>query len=466
MHASHGDNFQIEIDMVLSLFRSDPSVNSYSFKSTLSNEERKYIHTKCRKYGLKSRSTGKEPNRILCIYKRNASNDAVQTVLNLTKESDHALSLFFHKYSDNADTLNRANVEFVNKEETPVFSYLQNMAVNHGFIPAPTPNEIRKASEALPINVIRQPLVDLLDKSQIVIITAETGSGKTTQVPQYILENAAEKQAHCRIICTQPRRLSTIAVSERVARERGERLGQIVGYQIKLESELSPQSALIYCTTGVLLRTLMAKTTDVKAISHIIMDEIHERDRFSDFLLVCLKECALNFPHLKIILMSATMDVKLFENYFPSAHVVNVAGRPFAIEEYFLEDILPSISYESHSMRRIRESRDKEPNEDLPQTKPIPQDFEYNEEMEEVIHRCTTTTIDDFSQLMQLILSENVSVNYIESKNGYTPLIAACSQGKVDIVQQLIYMGKEDECLLYNKGKYCIRELLRKWLFH
>ena len=94
------------------------------------------------------------------------------------------------------------------------------------------------------------------------------------------MEDHTASKTPCRMICTQPRRLSAISVSERVASERGERVGQTVGYQVRLDSKLSPKTLLQFCTNGVLLRLLMVGHKCLANITHIIVDEIHERDRF------------------------------------------------------------------------------------------------------------------------------------------------------------------------------------------
>lgn len=106
------------------------------------------------------------------------------------------------------------------------------------------------------------------------------------------MEEATSKGKECRILCAQPRRISAISVAERVAHERNESVGTTVGYQIRLESRLSPNSNLIYCTNGVILRCLMSGTPKdlFCSITHIIIDEVHERDKFTDFLLISIKQ--------------------------------------------------------------------------------------------------------------------------------------------------------------------------------
>ena len=113
-------------------------------------------------------------------------------------------------------------------------------------------------------------------------------------------------------MCTEPRRLAAVSVAERVAFERDEKVGQTVGFQIRLESRVSPKTLLSFCTNGVLLRTLMGGDATLGTLSHVIIDEVHERDRFSDFLLTVIRDALSKFKDLKLILMSATVDVDLF----------------------------------------------------------------------------------------------------------------------------------------------------------
>uniref|UniRef100_A0A665WD97 RNA helicase n=1 Tax=Echeneis naucrates TaxID=173247 RepID=A0A665WD97_ECHNA len=170
--------------------------------------------------------------------------------------------------------------------------------------------------------------------------------GKTTQIPQFILDASLSGPANqvANIICTQPRRISAISVAQRVAQERAERLGNSVGYQIRLESVRSSATRLLYCTTGVLLRRLEGEA-DLKGVTHVIVDEVHERTEESDFLLLVLKDLIVQRPDLKIILMSATLNANLFSEYFYNCPSIHIPGRTFPVDQFFLEDAIAKTGY-------------------------------------------------------------------------------------------------------------------------
>ncbi|XP_055986573.1 putative ATP-dependent RNA helicase DHX57 [Sorex fumeus] len=205
---------------------------------------------------------------------------------------------------------------------------------------------ILQERQSLPAWEERETILRLLARHQVLVVSGMTGCGKTTQIPQFILDDSLsgppEKVAN--IICTQPRRISAISVAERVAKERAERVGLTVGYQIRLESVQSPSTRLLYCTTGVLLRRLEGDAA-LRGVTHIIIDEVHERTEESDFLLLVLKDLVLQRPGLQVILMSATLDAELFSEYFGSCPIVTIPGRTFPVDQFFLEDAIAVTRY-------------------------------------------------------------------------------------------------------------------------
>ncbi|XP_044284690.1 putative ATP-dependent RNA helicase DHX57 isoform X2 [Varanus komodoensis] len=198
--------------------------------------------------------------------------------------------------------------------------------------------------QKLPAWEMRETILGLLDRSQVLVVSGMTGCGKTTQIPQFILDSSLEGPPSkvANIICTQPRRISAVSVAERVAKERTERVGIMVGYQIRLES--SSATRLLYCTTGVLLRRLEGDMS-LQGFTHVIIDEVHERTEESDFLLLVLKDIMLQNPDLRVILMSATLNAELFSQYFNSCPIVNIPGRTFPVDQFFLEDAIAMTHY-------------------------------------------------------------------------------------------------------------------------
>lgn len=202
--------------------------------------------------------------------------------------------------------------------------------------------DMLEARKKLPIIDLRESLLETLETNQVVVISGGTGSGKTTQIPQYLLDAAidAGHGSDCKMVCTQPRRIAATSVAKRVADERGEPLGQSVGFAVRMKSEPPRKYGSIeFCTTGVLLRRLQNDKT-LEGIKYILIDEVHERDINTDFLLLLMKDVLEARKDLKLILMSATLDAEGFSNYFNNAPLVDIPSAPrFPVEEVYIEDL-------------------------------------------------------------------------------------------------------------------------------
>lgn len=201
----------------------------------------------------------------------------------------------------------------------------------------------------LPIAQSRQRILDSVASSQVVVLSGETGCGKSTQLPAYLLENSLENGIPCKIYVTEPRRISAITLAERVSQELGEKRGAIggpdsyVGYAIRLDSQIGRNARLVYATTGIALR--MLESTGFDDITHMIIDEVHERSIESDFLLMVLKVLMQQRPDLKVVLMSATLDADRISAYFGGCPMLHVPGRTFPVDVHFLEDALELCDY-------------------------------------------------------------------------------------------------------------------------
>ncbi|XP_043942704.1 ATP-dependent RNA helicase A [Protopterus annectens] len=220
--------------------------------------------------------------------------------------------------------------------------------------------QILDERDQLPVKRFEEEILDAIAHSSVIIIRGATGCGKTTQVPQYILDEYIRngRAAECNIVVTQPRRISAVSVAERVAFERGEEVGKSCGYSVRFESVLPrPHASIMFCTVGVLLRKLEA---GIRGISHVIVDEIHERDINTDFVLVVLRDVVQAFPDVRVILMSATIDTSMFQEYFFSCPIIEVYGRTFPVQEYFLEDCIQMTQFVPPPRDRRKGGKDDE----------------------------------------------------------------------------------------------------------
>ncbi|EEB95189.1 hypothetical protein MPER_05882, partial [Moniliophthora perniciosa FA553] len=194
----------------------------------------------------------------------------------------------------------------------------------------------------LPVAQHREEIIETLENNQVLVLSGETGCGKSTQVPTFILENQLSRGKPCKVYCTEPRRISAISLAQRVSRELGEppnvvgTSGSLVGYSIRLESNGTKNTRLAFVTNGIALCMLEGYRS--ATIQHIKKDEVHERTIESDFLLIVLKSMLVQRPDLKIILMSATVDAQKIADYFGGCPTLHVPGRTFPVEVRYLED--------------------------------------------------------------------------------------------------------------------------------
>lgn len=215
---------------------------------------------------------------------------------------------------------------------------------------SPLYQEMLEQRNTLPIAAYRDTIISTLEDSQVIVLSGETGCGKSTQVPAFIVEHYLSQGQHCRVYCTEPRRISAISLAQRVSRELGDApnavgtSNSLVGYSIRLESNISRNTRLAYVTNGIALRMLEGGSgsggqgTAFDEITHIIIDEVHERSIESDFLLIVLKSLIRERPDLKVILMSATVDAEKISEYFGGCPTLHVPGRTFPVDVKYLED--------------------------------------------------------------------------------------------------------------------------------
>lgn len=194
--------------------------------------------------------------------------------------------------------------------------------------------DILKTRRDLPVHAQREEFLKIFHSTQIMVFVGETGSGKTTQIPQFVLYDEMPHLTGKQVACTQPRRVAAMSIAARVADEMDVELGEEVGYNIRFENNSGPKTILKYMTDGMLLREAM-EDHDLTRYSCIILDEAHERTLATDILMGLLKQVSVRRPDLKIIIMSATLDAEKFQNYFNNAPLLAVPGRTHPVEIYY-----------------------------------------------------------------------------------------------------------------------------------
>ena len=202
----------------------------------------------------------------------------------------------------------------------------------------------------------------MFHSTQILVFVGETGSGKTTQIPQFVLFDDLPHFNGKQVACTQPRRVAAMSVAQRVANELDVKLGEEVGYNIRFEDVTGPKTILKYMTDGMLLREAM-HDHDLTRYSCIILDEAHERTLSTDILMGLLKEVALRRPDLKIIIMSATLDAQKFQRYFNDAPLLAVPGRTHPVEIFYTPE--PERDYVEAALRTVLQIHAMEPEGDI-----------------------------------------------------------------------------------------------------
>ena len=210
--------------------------------------------------------------------------------------------------------------------------------------------KILKVRRDLPVHKQRQEFLDIYHQTQILVFVGETGSGKTTQIPQYVLYDELPHLNKKLIACTQPRRVAAMSVAQRVANELDVELGEEVGYSIRFENRTGPKTLLKYMTDGQLLREAM-HDPDMNRYSCIIIDEAHERTLATDILMALLKQIASRRKDLKIIVMSATLDAQKFQKYFYNAPLLAVPGRTHPVEIFYTPE--PEKDYLEAAVRTV-----------------------------------------------------------------------------------------------------------------
>jgi ATP-dependent RNA helicase DHX8/PRP22 len=219
---------------------------------------------------------------------------------------------------------------------------------------------IKQQRESLPVFKFRKQLLDAVAQNQLLIVVGDTGSGKTTQMTQYLAEGGYANDGI--IACTQPRRVAAMSVAKRVSEEVGCELGREVGYTIRFENRTSPETRIQYMTDGMLQREILLDP-DLKRYTVIMLDEAHERTIATDVLFGLLKKTIKRRPDLKLIVTSATLDADKFSEYFNSCPIFSIPGRTFPVEIMYSRE--PEDDYLDAALTTIMQIHLTEPAGDI-----------------------------------------------------------------------------------------------------
>ena len=198
-----------------------------------------------------------------------------------------------------------------------------------------TERELKKFEASLPIYAKRTEILETVDSNGVVVLIGETGSGKSTQLAQYLAEEKSSQVN--RIVVTQPRKIAAISLAKRVSQEFGCKVGEEVGYHVGLDKKVNDKKTIIkFVTDRILLNEVLKGAEKMRQYSCIIIDEAHERSIHTDLLVAMLKRQLPSFPYLKLIVTSATLNTDVFRRYFDDCPVVKVPGRTFPVERVYL----------------------------------------------------------------------------------------------------------------------------------
>lgn len=219
---------------------------------------------------------------------------------------------------------------------------------------------IQEQRQSLPIYKLKNELIQAVHENQVLVVIGETGSGKTTQVTQYLAEAGYTTKG--KIGCTQPRRVAAMSVAKRVAEEFGCRLGEEVGYAIRFEDCTGPETVIKYMTDGMLLREVLVDE-NLSAYSVIMLDEAHERTIHTDVLFGLLKGLVNRRPDLRLIVTSATLDAEKFSGYFFNCNIFTIPGRTFPVEILYAKQ--PESDYLDAALITVMQIHLTEPEGDV-----------------------------------------------------------------------------------------------------
>jgi len=272
---------------------------------------------------------------------RNNNNNNARNQNNFNQNNNNSRNFQNNNYSNNNNLINRPrNQNFSGQSKKP-----HNDQIRISYY----------GLENLPIMNHKEEIISLLASEQVIIISGTTGCGKTTQVPKFLyeklqqdfpdifeLDNQGEKKNYRKILITQPRRIAAVSIAKRLCQELKCELGKEVGFHVGLNPNYNSNTRIVICTTGIFLQKII-NDDSIKDYAYIVIDEVHERDADIDLLLAMLKHLICRNRQVKLILMSATISIKLFSGYFGKESIKTVKKtdvyEKFGIGKLFLKFI-------------------------------------------------------------------------------------------------------------------------------
>ncbi|KAK9846715.1 hypothetical protein WJX84_011353 [Apatococcus fuscideae] len=406
------EDSRIFITDQLKAFQQGPD-QDLTFPPDLNNDDRAIVHDECKKYGFMSKSYGAGARRAVRVTKLQATDrpkrhlKALKFDLIFNEESRAALDAHLKRFPAQAAELDPLSSTAPSMQ--PSLQY--NGGTSNAGADAQGAGgkgKRRGAATAASMDLAevgrrRARWERQTQQPHVQAVRASTAILPITAHRQQIMETIEQNQgAGARIMCTQPRRISAISIAQRVAAERGEAVGDNVGHLVRLDAKCNPSTSLVFCTNGVLLRQLTTGQ-GMEEVTHIVVDEIHERDRFADFLLITLRDLLPAHPKLRLILMSATLHTALFQAYFGGCPIVSVPGFTHPVQDVYLEESFLQPS---------------------------------DEVFERLLEVTGAASLDDMAAV-------NPAINIAYPGTGATPLMAAAGHGRLTEVMALLANGAD-----------------------
>jgi len=274
-------------------------------------------------------------------------NPKLELVFNTLKVADdenESISLSEGMTTAASDGISETSSVAMNKKKSknnhPFWIRIKNDSMKPSFMKNNAMyQQILEKRRKLPAYLERENFLTMLRGNRCIVVTGETGCGKTTQCPSFIYE----ENPKAKIVVCQPRRLAAVSVATRVAEELACSIGEDVGYMVKGDSKATNSTRIVFCTYGVILRRLQ-DDPDLQAVDYVVLDEIHERGIESDFTLALLMSALSRRNNLKLILMSATISTDKFADYLgqslniPPAPILSIPGQTFPVTQYYKKD--------------------------------------------------------------------------------------------------------------------------------